>query len=64
MSARRVPRVLSWSCVFVFALLILPPAVFHGAPEDSGHRVLRTMKLGGEGGWKRSRAISFIGPLY
>src|SRR4029077_323118 len=51
MSARRVLGVFSWACVLAFALLILSPAVFHGAPQDSGFRVLRTIKLGGAGGW-------------
>jgi DNA-binding beta-propeller fold protein YncE len=31
--------------------LILSPAVFHAAPQDSGYRVLRSITLGGEGGW-------------
>jgi DNA-binding beta-propeller fold protein YncE len=51
MSARRILSVLSWACVLAFSLLILSPAVFHGAPQDSGYRVLRNIKLGGEGGW-------------
>jgi DNA-binding beta-propeller fold protein YncE len=51
MSARRIPSVLSWACVIAVALLILSPTVFHGAPQDSGYRVLRTIHLGGEGGW-------------
>jgi DNA-binding beta-propeller fold protein YncE len=42
---------LSWACVLSFAFLILSPAVFHAAPQDSGYRVLRTIPLGGEGGW-------------
>jgi DNA-binding beta-propeller fold protein YncE len=51
MPAFRVLSVLSRAMVFAFVLLILSPAVFHGAPQDSGYRVLRTIKLGGEGGW-------------
>ena len=51
MPSRRIPIVLSWACVLAFALLILSPAVFQGAPQDSGYRVLRTIPLGGEGGW-------------
>ena len=51
MSARRISTVLSWACVLAFALLILSPTVFYAAPQDSGYRVLRTIKLGGEGGW-------------
>ena len=51
MPARRILGVLSWACVLTFALLILSPAVFYGAPQDSGYRVLRTIHLGGEGGW-------------
>jgi DNA-binding beta-propeller fold protein YncE len=51
MSARRFLCVFSWACIFAFALLILSPAVFHAAPQDSGYRVLRSIHLGGEGGW-------------
>jgi DNA-binding beta-propeller fold protein YncE len=51
LSSRRILIVLSWACVLSFALLILSPAVFHGAPQGSGYRVLRTIPLGGEGGW-------------
>jgi DNA-binding beta-propeller fold protein YncE len=39
------------ACVLAFSALILFPAVFHGAPQGSGYRVLRTIHLGGEGGW-------------
>jgi len=51
MSVRRILSVLSWACVLAFALLILSPVVFQAAPQDSGYRVLRTIPLGGEGGW-------------
>jgi DNA-binding beta-propeller fold protein YncE len=51
LTTRRIPIVFSWAFVLAVALLILSPAVFHGAPQDSGYRVLRTMHLGGEGGW-------------
>jgi len=51
MSARRILSVLSWACVLAIVLLILSPTVLHAAPQDSGYHVLRTIKLGGEGGW-------------
>src|SRR5579862_319492 len=51
MSARRIFTLLFMACVLAFALLILSPVVFHAAPQDSGYHVLRTIKLGGEGGW-------------
>ncbi len=51
MSAHRVPMMLSWAFVLTLALLLLSPSVFLGAPQDSGYRVLRTIPLGGEGGW-------------
>src|SRR5712675_1265896 len=51
MSERRIQSVLTWACIFTFGLLILSPTVFHAAPQDSSYRVLRTIKLGGEGGW-------------
>jgi len=33
------------------SLLLLASAALHAAPQESGYRVLRTIKLGGEGGW-------------
>lgn len=51
MSARRISSMLFWACVLTFAFLILSPTVFHAAPQDSGYRVLKTITLGGEGGW-------------
>jgi DNA-binding beta-propeller fold protein YncE len=51
MSARRIASVLSWAGIFAFALTFLSPAMIQAAPQDSGYRVLRTIKLGGEGGW-------------
>src|ERR1700722_375986 len=51
MSARRIPMVLSWAFVLAFALLLLSPSVFLAAPQNSGYRVIRTIPLGGEGGW-------------
>ena len=51
MSAHRKPILLSWACVLAFALSIFFPAVSQAAPQDSGYRVLRTIHLGGDGGW-------------
>jgi DNA-binding beta-propeller fold protein YncE len=51
MSERRILQVLPWAPVIALALVFLTPAVFHAAPQDSGYRVLRTIHLGGEGGW-------------
>jgi len=51
MSVHRVLGLLVWTCIFAFATLTLVPAVFHTAAQDSGYRVLRTIHLGGEGGW-------------
>src|SRR5579863_6689828 len=51
MSARRFVSASVWACIFAFAILIFSPTVFHAAPQDSGYRVLRTIHLGGEGGW-------------
>jgi DNA-binding beta-propeller fold protein YncE len=51
MSARKFLGVLCWASVLGSALLIYSPAVFHAAPQDSGYRVIRTIPLGGEGGW-------------
>src|SRR5579863_1727134 len=51
MSARRFVSASVWACIFAFALCIVSPPVFHAAPQDSGYRVLRTIHLGGAGGW-------------
>jgi DNA-binding beta-propeller fold protein YncE len=51
MPARRALHTLSRVCVVVFAFCFLTPAVFQAAPQNSGYRVLRTIPLGGEGGW-------------
>jgi DNA-binding beta-propeller fold protein YncE len=51
MSARWILRVFPWVFVMALALLLLTPAAFHAAPQDSGYRVLRSIHLGGEGGW-------------
>ena len=51
MAARRFLGLLSWACIPTFALLILSATVIHSAPQDSGYRVLKTIHLGGEGGW-------------
>ena len=47
----RVPRMLCLAITLGLALLLLSPAVFRAAPQDSGYRVLRSIHLGGEGGW-------------
>jgi len=51
MSRARFLSTLRWSSILAFALLLLTPAVFLAAPQDSGYRVIRTIKLGGEGNW-------------
>ena len=51
MSARRFVSMLCWACIFAFAILLVSPTVFHAAPQDSGYRVLRSLHLGGQGGW-------------
>ena len=52
MSTRRISSLLTCICCAIsFACMILLPAVSHGAPQDSGYRVLRNIHLGGEGGW-------------
>jgi len=51
MSRARFLSTLRWSSILVVALLLLTPAVFLAAPQDSGYRVIRTIKLGGEGNW-------------
>jgi hypothetical protein len=38
-------------CALVVSFLLLASAALHAAPQESRYRVLRTIKLGGEGGW-------------
>ncbi len=51
MSVRKFLGVLCWAFVLLFAVLLVSPAVFHAAPQGTGYRVLKTIHLGGEGGW-------------
>ena len=37
--------------ILAIRVLLLSPAVFHAAPQNSGFRVIRTIPLGGMGGW-------------
>jgi hypothetical protein len=42
-----------WACVLASSLLLVSPAVFHGAPQSSasGYHLIRNVLLGGTGGW-------------
>lgn len=51
MSARRILYSFTCCCILAAAVSILSPAVFHAAPQDSGYHVIRSITLGGEGGW-------------
>jgi DNA-binding beta-propeller fold protein YncE len=51
MLTQRIPKVLLWACVLAVAVFLISPTQFLGAPQDSGYRVVRTIPLGGEGGW-------------
>jgi len=51
MSTQWIPKVLLWACVLAVALFIISPAEFLGAPQASGYRVVRSIPLGGVGGW-------------
>ncbi len=51
MLLRRLLAAFGLPSVLVFAFVMLFPAVSPGAPQDSGYRVLRTIHLGGQGGW-------------
>lgn len=51
MSTRQCLNVLCWGCVFAFAILIFSPSAFYAAAQGSTYHVIRTMHLGGEGGW-------------
>ncbi len=51
MSLRKFLGYLCWATILAVCVLLLSPAVFHAAPQNSGYRVLRTIPLGGQGGW-------------
>jgi hypothetical protein len=43
---------LGWFCLAcALGIVLMVPAILHAAPQDSGYRVLRSIQLGGEGGW-------------
>ncbi len=51
MSLSRFLRVWCWITVLAICCVLLSPRVFLAAPQNSGFRVIRTIPLGGEGGW-------------
>ena len=51
MSLRRFLGFLCWATILTICVLLLSPGIFHAAPQNSGYRVIRTIPLGGEGGW-------------
>src|SRR5579863_9387355 len=51
MSLNRFLRVWCWITILAICCVLLSPPVFHAAPQNSGFRVIRTIPLGGEGGW-------------
>jgi hypothetical protein len=51
MSLRRFLGLLSWATILATCVLLLSPGVFHAAPQNSGFRVIRSITLGGVGGW-------------
>ena len=51
MSHFRFAATLRWSFMLAFAFLLFSPSIVSAAPQDSGYRVIRTIKLGGEGNW-------------
>src|SRR5216684_717829 len=45
-------RVVLWSCILAFAVVLVTPVVFHAAPRSSSdYHVIRNIPLGGAGGW-------------
>jgi len=50
MPSRKFLGLWSWSIVLGVSILFLSPAS-NAAPQNSGYRVLRSIHLGGEGGW-------------
>src|SRR6267154_2928811 len=51
MSLRRIFGLSSWATILGICVLLLSPGVFRAAPQNSGYRVIRSITLGGEGGW-------------
>jgi DNA-binding beta-propeller fold protein YncE len=51
MSQNRFLGLLCWAFILPFVLVILSPATFHAAQKNSVYRVIKTIPLGGEGGW-------------
>ena len=51
MSQSRFLGTWRWVFLLAFLLLLVSPVVVSAAPQDSGYRVIRTIKLGGEGNW-------------
>jgi hypothetical protein len=42
---------LCWASILTVAVLIVSPSAFHAAPQAGGYKVIRTILLGGDGGW-------------
>jgi hypothetical protein len=51
MSLRRFLGILCWAIVLAICVPLLFPGVFRATAQNSGYRVLRSIMLGGEGGW-------------
>lgn len=51
MSHRRIPGLLLWSAILIICGLLLSPGTFRAAPQNSGYHIIRTIPLGGTGGW-------------
>ncbi len=51
MSLSRFLSVLCSITVVAMCVVLLSPGVFQAAPQNAGYRVIRSIPLGGEGGW-------------
>src|SRR5260221_10395568 len=51
MSFGRFLGLFCWACILTATSVLLTAAGAFGSPQDSGYRVIRTIHLGGEGGW-------------
>src|SRR6202521_641561 len=51
MVQRRFTGLLCWAIVLAICVPLLFPGVFRATAQNSGYRVLRSIMLGGEGGW-------------
>ena len=51
MSMHRMPAIFLSACVLAIAIALVVPLLIAAAPQSGGYHVIRTIPVGGEGGW-------------